>query len=62
MSHIWGKLEKADQEVIYSSKYFNSKYTEFVGYDTCEKLIWTSGEDNIIKNEIRKKRKSQNKY
>ena len=25
---------------------------EFVGYDTHEKLIWTSGEGNIIKNKI----------
>ena len=34
-----GKLEKVGQEVIYDSKYFNSKYMEFVGYDTREKLV-----------------------
>ena len=28
---------------MYSSKYFNPNYMEFVGYETCE-IIWTSGE------------------
>ena len=28
---------------------------EFFGYDTCDKLIWTSGEGNIITNKISKK-------
>ena len=32
-------LEKAGQEVIYSSRCFSSKYMESFGYDTCEKLI-----------------------
>ena len=35
-------------------KYFNYNYMEFVGYDTCDKLIWTSGEGIIITNRIRK--------
>ena len=35
---------------MYSSKYFNSNYMEFVGSDKCDKLIWTSGEGNIIRN------------
>ena len=29
---------------MYSSKCFNYNYIEFVGYETCEKLIWKSGE------------------
>ena len=29
---------------MYYSKSFYSNYTEFVGYETCDKLIWTSGE------------------
>ena len=51
---IQGKSEKLGQEVIYSSKYFNSKYMEFVDYDTCDKLIWTSGEVSIITNKMSK--------
>ena len=35
-------------------KCFNSNYIEFVDYDTCEKLIWISGEDRIITNKISK--------
>ena len=27
---------------------------EFVGYKTCDKFIWTSGEGSIITNKIRK--------
>ena len=34
---ICGNLENWDQEVMYSSEYFNSNHMEFVGYDTCEK-------------------------
>ena len=40
---IRGKTEKSGQEVMYSYKGFNSNYMEFVGYETCAKLIWTSG-------------------
>ena len=39
---------------MYYSKPFNSNYTEFVGYGTFEKLIWTSNEGNTIKNKTRK--------
>ena len=39
---------------MYSSKYFNSRYMEFVGYYTCDKLIWKSGEGRRIKNIISK--------
>ena len=39
---------------MYSSKYFNSNYMEFLGYDTCEKSICTSGGGSIITNKIRK--------
>ena len=39
MAHIWEKLEKELQEVMYSSKNFNYTYMAFVGYDTCDKLI-----------------------
>ena len=35
---------------MYYSKCFNHNYTEFVGYETCEKLIWTSGEGCRNKN------------
>ena len=28
---------------MYSSECFNYNYIEFVGYETCDKLIWTSG-------------------
>ena len=37
---------------MYSSKYFDSKNMDFVCYDTCDKLIWMSGEGRIIKNKI----------
>ena len=47
LARILGKLEKSDQEVIYSSKCFNYIYMKFVGYDTCDKIIWTSGEGSI---------------
>ena len=50
MAHIWRKLEKSGQEVIYSLKKFNSKYLEFFGYETCEKSIWTLSE--VFKNKI----------
>ena len=39
---------------MYSSEYFNSKFMDFLGYDTCEKLICTSGVGSIITNKIRK--------
>ena len=39
---------------MYSSKGFNYKYMEFVGYETCYKLIWTSGGGCINTNTIRK--------
>ena len=29
---------------MFSSTCFNYNYIEFVGYETCNKLIWTSGE------------------
>ena len=35
---------------MYSSKIFNSNYIEFDGYETNEKLIWTSGEGCINTN------------
>ena len=38
------KAAKSIQEVMYYSKFFNSNYMKFVGYETCEKLIWTSDE------------------
>ena len=37
-------MNKADQEVMYYYKGFNYNYTYFIGYETCDKLIWTSGE------------------
>ena len=33
---------------------------EFVGYEKCEKFIWTSGEGNIIKNKISKQEITKN--
>ena len=39
---------------MYSSKYLISNYTEFVGYDTCDKLICTSGEGSRNTNKISK--------
>ena len=48
--NVW----KKGQEVIYYSKYFNSKYIQFVGYDTRDKLIWKSGEGIRITNKMRK--------
>ena len=39
---------------MHPSKYFNSKYMAFVGYETCDKLIWESGEGRTITNKIRK--------
>ena len=49
-------LEKASQEVMYSSKPFYSNHMEFVGYDMRDKLIWSSGEGSIITNTIIKQR------
>ena len=43
VAHIRKKLEISGQEVMYSYKSFNSNYMEFFGYETCDKLIWTSG-------------------
>ena len=45
VARIREKLEKSGQEVMYSSKCLNYNYIEFVSYETCDKLIWTSGED-----------------
>ena len=39
---------------MYYSKCYNSYYMEFVGYETCEKLIWTSIEGCMNTNTIRK--------
>ena len=39
---------------MYSSKCFNSNYRKFFGYETCENLIWTSGEGFTNTNTIRK--------
>ena len=55
LAYMQGKLEKEEQEVMYSSKYFNSNYVEFVGHEKCEKFIWTLGEGSIITNKTRKK-------
>ena len=51
--------ERKYQEVIYYSKYFNSNYIDFIGYEKCDKLICTSGEccrntNTISKQEIPK--------
>ena len=35
---------KSGQEVLYYSKYFNSNYIEFVGYEKCDKLLCKSVE------------------
>ena len=55
LTHIRGNLVKIGQEVMCYSKSSNHRYMEFVGYNRCEKLIWTSGEDIIITNKTRKK-------
>ena len=39
---------------MYYSEGFNSNYMGLVGYETCDKLIWTSGEVFINKNTISK--------
>ena len=39
---------------MYYSKGFNYNYIEFVGYETCDKLILTSGEVCINTNAITK--------
>ena len=39
---------------MYSYKCFNSNYMEIVGYETHEKLMWTSGKYGRNKNTIRK--------
>ena len=52
MARIRGKLEKAGQVVMHYSKCYNSKYVNFVGYDTCGTLIWTPGEGSINTNKI----------
>ena len=48
------KKGKSGQKVMFSSKYFNSNYMEFVGYETCDKLIWTPGKGFRNKNTISK--------
>ena len=45
-------MEEPGQEVIYFSKFFNSRYMEFVVYETHEPLIWTSGEGSTNTNTI----------
>ena len=40
---------------MYSSKGLNYNYMEFVGYETCDKLIWTSGKGIRITNKSTKK-------
>ena len=40
---------------MYSSKYFNPNHMGFFGYDTRDKLIWTSGESKRITNKTSKK-------
>ena len=40
VAHIRKEPEKSGQEVMYYSKCFNSNYMEFVGYETCDKLIY----------------------
>ena len=42
LAHIRRIPEKEVQEVVYYSKGFNSNYMEFVGYETYDKLMWTS--------------------
>ena len=37
---------------MYSSKCFNYKYMDFVGYKTCDKLVFISGEGIINANKI----------
>ena len=44
LARIRGKLEKSGQGVMYSYKCFIYNYMEFVCYETCDKLILTSGE------------------
>ena len=39
---------------MYYSKVFNSNYMQFVGYETCDNLIWKLGEGYINKTTIRK--------
>ena len=37
---------------MYSSKIFDSNNMEFFGYETCDKLVWTSSENCRNKNTI----------
>ena len=46
------KIGKVSQRSNLLLIYFNSKYMEFFVYETCDKLIWTSGEGSRITNEI----------
>ena len=48
---------------MYYLKCLYSTYMEFVGYDTCDKFIWKSGEGNRIKDKTSKhgSPKTQNK-
>ena len=43
LANIQKQLEKSGQEVMYSSKCLNSDYMDFFGYETCDKIILTSG-------------------
>ena len=45
---------------MYYSKYFNSNYMEFVVYETCDKLIWTSDKGCRNINTIRKEGNEKN--
>ena len=45
LSHIRVKLDKAGKEVMYYSKCFNHNYVDCFSYETCKKIIFTSGED-----------------
>ena len=47
-------LKLTRQDIIYSSNFSNFNYMEFVGYDTCDKLVWTSVEGCRITNTISK--------
>ena len=59
-------MEKSVQEVMCSYKCFNSNYMEFVGYETCDTLIWSSGEGyrnaNIIIKQVIPKRNTSMDY
>ena len=53
-SHQKITRKKECQEIFYSSNGFNSNYMYFVGYETREKLMWTSGKGFRNNNKISK--------